>query len=302
MKKVLILTTFLILIGNTGLYANHCGHDTTRSWKFTSTYNSSYAVNKSRAKYALWTFKNKTNKQITIKSIGLWSTNREIMKEQKFDKYLKPFGVIELKMYVGDLNLDVSGSGFSRCTYGKPPKKSSQPLYKKPSTQKKYTYKKPKKYDDNFTLFNLFLLLISGLLIAIFVAATKKNEYKRYVKNFPVIFDFADNTIACFKKYSTFQGKASRKEFWYFYLFTFIVSVLTYLIDVSIFRKDPDGILFINTFFAMITFLPTLAAGCRRLHDVNKSGWWQLISITVIGIIPLIIWLASKPVKEKNKY
>ena len=49
----------------------------------------------------------------------------------------------------------------------------------------------------------------------------------------------------------------------------------------------------------MITFLPSLAAGCRRLHDVNKSGWWQLISITVIGIIPLIIWLASKPVKEK---
>ena len=91
-----------------------------------------------------------------------------------------------------------------------------------------------------------------------------------YVKNFPVIFDFADNTIACFKKYSTFQGKASRKEFWYFYLFTVIVSVLTYLIDVSIFRKDPDGILFINTFFAMITFLPSLAAGCRRLHDVNK--------------------------------
>ena len=133
--------------------------------------------------------------------------------------------------------------------------------------------------------------------------ATKKNEYKRYVKNFPVIFDFADNTIACFKKYSTFQGRASRKEFWYFYLFTIIVSVLTYLIDVSIFRKDPDGILFINTFFAMITFLPSLAAGCRRLHDVNKSGWWQLISITVIGIIPLIIWLASKPVKkEKNKY
>ena len=130
MKKVLILTTFLILIGNTGLYANHCGH-TTRSWvKFTSTYNSSYAVNKSRAKYALWTFKNKTNKQITIKSIGLWSTNREIMKEQKFDKYLKPFGVIELKMYVGDLNLDVSGSGFSRCTYGKPPKNLLNPYIK----------------------------------------------------------------------------------------------------------------------------------------------------------------------------
>ena len=257
---------------------------------------------KNDAKYILWTFKNKTKNQITFTRVGLLaSDNKTSMKERKINLYLKPFGVTTATMYVGDLNLDVSGNTVTYCIYGQP-KKSSQPQYKKPSTQKKYTYKKPKKYDDNFTLFNLFLLLISGLLIAIFVAATKKNEYKRYVKNFPVIFDFADNTIACFKKYSTFQGKASRKEFWYFYLFTFIVSILTYLIDVSIFRKDPDGILFINTFFAMITFLPSLAAGCRRLHDVNKSGWWQLISITVIGIIPLIIWLASKPVKEKNKY
>jgi len=52
----------------------------------------------------------------------------------------------------------------------------------------------------------------------------------------------------------------------------------------------------------MLTFLPSIAAGCRRLHDVNKSGWWQLISLTVIGIIPLIFWLASKPVKENNKF
>ena len=72
--------------------------------------------------------------------------------------------------------------------------------------------------------------------------------------------------------------------------------------DISIFRKDPDGILFINAFFSMVTLLPSLAAGCRRLHDVNRSGWWQLIALTVIGLVPLIIWLASKPVKEKNNY
>ena len=42
------------------------------------------------------------------------------MKEQTVKKYLKPFGVVSVKMYVGDLNLDVAGSGFSRCEYGKP--------------------------------------------------------------------------------------------------------------------------------------------------------------------------------------
>ena len=189
---------------------------------------------------------------------------------------------------------------------------ANQLLKKKTYNQKPSTYSKPKTYykpktkkrrnDDNFTLFNLFLLAVAGILILVFVAATKKNEYKKYVKKFPKVFDFADQTIICFKKYSTFKGRAQRKEYWYFYLFTIIVSVLTYFIDVSIFRKDPDGILFINAFFSMLTFLPSIAAGCRRLHDVNKSGWWQLISLTGIGIIPLIIWLASKPVKENNKF
>ena len=43
-------------------------------------------------------------------------------------------------------------------------------------------------------------------------------------------------------------------------------------------------------------------SGCRRLHDVGKSGWWQLISFTIIGLIPLIIWLASDTHKKKNQF
>ena len=49
---------------------------------------------------------------------------------------------------------------------------------------------------------------------------------------------------------------------------------------------------------AIVTFIPTIAAGARRLHDVNKSGWWQLISITIIGIIPLVIWMATEGTKK----
>jgi len=307
MKSLFIFFSSIFLLISSNSWANHCGHDVDRSWIYTQNYSSKYRVDKSRAKYAYWTFKNKTNKQITIQSIGLWSAGRIIMKEQKVNKYLKPFGIINAKMYVGDLNLDVAGSGFSRCNYGKPIIKKNNTYNQKPSTYSKpKTYYKPKikkkRNEDNFTLFNLFLLVLAGLLIFVFVIATKKNEYKNYVKSFPRVFDFADQTIICFKKYSTFKGRASRKEYWYFYLFTFIVSLLTYFIDISIFRKDPDGILFINAFFSMVTLLPSLAVGCRRLHDVNKSGWWQLISLTVIGLIPLIIWLVSKPVKKKNNY
>ena len=52
----------------------------------------------------------------------------------------------------------------------------------------------------------------------------------------------------------------------------------------------------------LVTLCPSIAAGARRLHDVNKSGWWQLIAITIIGIIPLVIWMATEGAKKKNKY
>ena len=316
--KLLLLILFGVFFANTSSLANHCGHDMDRSWFYSKSslkkydyYSQTYKyqkVKKNYAKYQVWTFKNKTNKKITIKRIGLYaSDNKTVMKRKNIDLYLKPFGVITATMYIGDLNLDVSGYGFSACRYGQPVVKKNDAYKKKPNVylKPKKSYKsksKNKRYDDNFTLFNLLLLVISGLLILIFAIASQKNQYKNYIKTFPRVFDFADQTIICFKKYSVFKGRASRREYWYFYLFTFIVSLLTYFIDISIFRKDPEGILFIYAFFSMLTLLPSLAVGCRRLHDVNKSGWWQLISITVIGLIPLIIWLASKPAKEKNKY
>ena len=51
-----------------------------------------------------------------------------------------------------------------------------------------------------------------------------------------------------------------------------------------------------------VCFFPSIAAGSRRLHDIGKSGWWQLISITIIGIIPLIIWFATEGTKKNNPY
>ena len=55
-----------------------------------------------------------------------------------------------------------------------------------------------------------------------------------------------------------------------------------------------------NIIFNVITFLPYIAVGARRLHDINRSGWWQLIILTVIGIILLIIWWATVGENKKN--
>jgi uncharacterized membrane protein YhaH (DUF805 family) len=300
MKKTLLFVFFLIYSFEAS--ASHCGHDIDRSWHFTSSSYSKNKLTKSQinsgmAKYARWTFKNKTKKDIIITSIGLWAKdNQTVMAEAKRKIHLKPFGVIYSTLYVGDINLEVKGSGFSSCKYGVPSKTTKKKNY----NAKKY-FKPAIKYEqkpkDNFTLPNLILIIATGLLIYIFVAA--KNRYK-ILNDFSVIKNFANYTIICFEKYSSFKGNASRSEYWYFYLFCFIAGFLTYLIDVWIFHKDPDGVLYINALVTMVTLLPSFAVGARRLHDVGKSGWWQLIAFTVIGLIPLIIWLASKPTKQKK--
>ena len=94
--------------------------------------------------------------------------------------------------------------------------------------------------------------------------------------------------INCFNKFATFEGKASKSEFWYFFLFYVIAQVISYFIDLNVFDAE-DGFGIITILVNTILFLPMLAVGARRLHDANKSGWWQLLMLTGIGSIPLMI-------------
>ena len=63
---------------------------------------------------------------------------------------------------------------------------------------------------------------------------------------------------------------------------------------------DPSEILAMVVNLALL--FPVIAAGSRRLHDINRSGWWQLLILTLIGIIPLIVWLASQGTEQDNRY
>jgi len=58
----------------------------------------------------------------------------------------------------------------------------------------------------------------------------------------------------------------------------------------------------INLIFTVAIILPSIAVTTRRLHDINKSGWWQLIELTIIGILLIIIWCATEGENKKNKY
>ena len=105
-----------------------------------------------------------------------------------------------------------------------------------------------------------------------------------------------------FKKYFVFDGRAKRSEFWWFVLFCFLLGIVTAFLDVVVLGYAWAQYGPINTIANLILTIPLLSAGARRLHDTNRSGWWQLIIITIVGYIPLIIWLASEGKKKKNKF
>ena len=106
----------------------------------------------------------------------------------------------------------------------------------------------------------------------------------------------------CFKKYFVFDGRAKRSEFWWFVLFCFLLGIVTAFLDVVVLGYTWEQYGPINTIAQLGVFIPSLSVGARRLHDTNRSGWWQLLILTIVGIILLIVWFASEGKKQKNKF
>lgn len=105
---------------------------------------------------------------------------------------------------------------------------------------------------------------------------------------------FGQSISVCFSKYFDFSGRASRPEFWWFFLFLCIVGLGAALL-VSQSRA-------VSSVVHLVLIIPTYAVGARRLHDVNRSGWWQLLGCTVIGLIPLFFWWAREGDDQENQY
>lgn len=102
-----------------------------------------------------------------------------------------------------------------------------------------------------------------------------------------------------------FDGKLDRASFWILYLALFlIVDVLFLSIDYYTFGSEPyydySALLSFNMIGTYFTLLPMLAIGSRRLHDTGRSGWWQLLYLTIIGIAVLIVFWAQETKQENN--
>lgn len=106
---------------------------------------------------------------------------------------------------------------------------------------------------------------------------------------------------AIIENYCNFNGRASRSEYWFFALFNFIISfVLGFLTGLT------GGATFLTVLTYIISLallLPGLGLSVRRLHDINRSGWWVLIGlIPLVGAIILIIWFAKESDPVENQY
>jgi uncharacterized membrane protein YhaH (DUF805 family) len=102
---------------------------------------------------------------------------------------------------------------------------------------------------------------------------------------------FVDAIKICLSKYADFNGRASRPEFWWFYLFTSIVLLVSLLAPF----------LMIIAFLALI--VPSIAVTVRRLHDTDRSGWWYLvIFVPFVGSIALLVFLVLQGTQGQNRF
>ena len=113
-----------------------------------------------------------------------------------------------------------------------------------------------------------------------------------------------DAVKTCFSKYATFDGRARRSEYWYFFLFHFLVMLVLGVIGIFIFGMPEYGEFnILQSLYMLATFLPILAVGCRRLPDTGTPGWWLLIGIVpCLGTIVLLVFYCTDSVPGDNEY
>ena len=115
---------------------------------------------------------------------------------------------------------------------------------------------------------------------------------------------FVESIKTCFSKYFVFSGRSTRSEFWYFSLF-WIIGIFLAIYGDLVLNSDlleNDELGPFEIIFVLVGWVPYLSVTFRRLHDVNRSGWWWLIPLTIIGIIPFYYWMLKLSDTSTNKY
>lgn len=95
-----------------------------------------------------------------------------------------------------------------------------------------------------------------------------------------------DWAILPVQRFAQFRGRAPRAEYWWFYLATTIIGFLLSLIDAAVGAGDVIGGL-----FSLLTMVPWISVSVRRLHDIDRTGWW--LALLLVPLVPLVVYFGS---------
>ncbi len=121
---------------------------------------------------------------------------------------------------------------------------------------------------------------------------------------------FLDAATLGFTRYVDFRGRSSRAEYWWWALFVVLVDIIAQAIDTVVLGTDLWDTGLLATVWELAVLIPSLALGARRLHDINRSGWWLaglfgyilLIIPGLVMTVLLIIWACKRGDTGPNKY
>ena len=112
--------------------------------------------------------------------------------------------------------------------------------------------------------------------------------------------NFSQAIASGFSNYVTFRGRAARSEFWFWCLFAGLVGLVANLIDISIFGMN--SVTPVAAIASLALLLPGLAVSVRRLHDIDRTGWWLLLVFTIIGTFVLLYWDCVQGTDGPNRF
>jgi uncharacterized membrane protein YhaH (DUF805 family) len=104
-----------------------------------------------------------------------------------------------------------------------------------------------------------------------------------------------------FSNYINFEGRSNRGEYWWAVLAIVLVSLVLSVIDGIM--TASGGIPILGSIFSLATLVPGISLGVRRLHDIDKSGWWMLLMIVpVVGFLVLLYFFIQRPDEAPNRF
>lgn len=114
-----------------------------------------------------------------------------------------------------------------------------------------------------------------------------------------------DVYLGCFKNYANFNGRADRTEYWTFTLMNALIIFVLYVAAMVFSGGEGTGtliMLLVLVIFELAIAIPSIAVTVRRLHDIDKSGWWYFIALVPFGSIVLLVFMCTAGSYAPNRY